>query len=173
MDADLQAMRSFERYVDCVDLFLAPVLEVRLLVPMPCKHRQTFEVAKSVRNRQLEALGLEGDADADADDMESYCDCGPFNRRNELWLIGDACLKPCPRLTKNQLRDLADIILLHTRHNKVFTYNNVKHAIHDLFNKKYADYLRQVKRKREEGMSFSDIAEAVVPEWQYRMMPNI
>lgn len=79
MDADLQAMRSFERYVDCVDLFLAPVLEVRLLVPMPCKHRQTFELAKSVRNRQLEALGLEGDAEADAEDIESYCDCGPFN----------------------------------------------------------------------------------------------
>ena len=49
----------------------------------------------------------------------------------------------------------------------------MKHAIHDLFSKKHAEYLKQVTRKRDEGQTFSDIADAALPECQYRMMPNV
>jgi hypothetical protein len=66
---------------------------------------------------------------------------------------------------------MSAILLLVTKES--FTYKHAKRAMHDLFNGKCADFLTQVSTKREEGFSFNEIAAGVVPEWQYRMMPNL
>ncbi|MFN0219864.1 MAG: hypothetical protein ACKVP4_13740 [Hyphomicrobium sp.] len=168
MDADLEAMRSIDRFTKCVTYLLEPLLQERAIVQMPCKHGWTFEAGAAARQKQFDELGLDDPGD-DTIDRHGYCDCTPFNRRNELWLIGEMCV--IRSLTINQLRDLSSILLLVTR--DAFTYNHARRAMHDLFNKKYETFLEQVARKRSEGASFNDIAIGVVPQWQYRMMPNI
>jgi hypothetical protein len=97
-----------------------------------------------------------------------YCDCTRFNRRVALWEVGDLCLKY--GLGRTQMRELAAILLLVTT--DAFTYNHAKRAMHDMFAGRYKDYLKAYKRKREEGVSFSDAMGGLVPEWQFRMMPN-
>lgn len=168
MDADLAAMRSFEKYRKCVDHLLQPLLEERALYRMPCKHNATFESANAARRQKYLDLGLEDPGD-DTTEREGYCDCTPFNRRNELWEIGELCVKKS--LTVNQLTDMSHILLLKTKDS--FTYNHVNRAMRDAFAGKYETYLKHVSKKRGEGVSFGEIASGVVPEWQYRMMPNI
>ena len=168
MDADLEAMRSNDKFRKCVDYLLEPLLAERSIIRMPCKHGITFEAGDAVRRQKYEDLGLEDPGD-DSIDRDGYCDCTPFNRRNELWEIGELCVKRA--LTVNQLREMSAILLLVTKDS--FTCNHVNRVMFDSFNKKYGDFLKQVSKKREEGFSFSEIAQGVVPEWQYRMMPNI
>jgi hypothetical protein len=168
MDADLEAMRSTAKYKKCADNLLEPLLEERSIVSMPCKHGRTFEAGDAARKKKYEDLSQEDPGD-DSIDREGYCDCTPFNRRNELWEIGELCVKRS--LTVNQLREMSAILLLVTKGS--FTYNHVNRAMLDSFNGKYADFLKQVSKKREEGFTFNEIAKGVVPEWQFRMMPNI
>lgn len=97
-----------------------------------------------------------------------YCDCIPFNRRAGLWEIGDLCVKYT--LTRTQMRELAAVLLLITRDS--FTYNHVRRSMHDLFSGAHKSFLKAYARKRDDGASFADTMEALIPRWQFRMMPN-
>ena len=170
MDIDLEAMRSIARFNKCVIYCLEPLLEERRLIPMPCKHGKTFDAADAARRQRYAGSGLEDSGD-DTIDRVGYCDCGTFNRRAELWQSGDLIGAGGRNLNIKQLRELAAVLLVVTKES--FTSNHVKRAMHDLFNGKYSTFLEQVAKKREEGLSFNEIAAGVVPQWQYRMMPNI
>jgi hypothetical protein len=169
MDADLEAMRSIQRYKSCVECLLEPLLKKRRLWQMPCKHRRTFELRKAARQRHYEERGLDDPGDDQGDEMlEGYCDCIPFNRRVALWEFGDLCVKY--GLTRTQMRELAAILLVITT--DIFTYNHAKRAMHNMFQGEFKNYLKAYKRKREEGISFEDAMAGLVPRWQFRMMPN-
>jgi hypothetical protein len=171
MDADLEVMRSIQRFKPCVECLLGPLLKERALSQMPCKHKKTFELARQARRRRwrrrYEELGLD-DPGEDLLEDDQYCDCIPFNRRNSLWELGELCVKYS--LTRTQMRELAAILLLITR--EEFAYNHVKRAMHDMFQGAYKDYLKAYSRKRDEGASFEETVAGLVPRWQFRMMPN-
>jgi hypothetical protein len=92
-DPDLAVMASIPRYKAIVDLMLAPVLRVRTFSVPPCRHA---------------AQAMSPDPDGALD--EAPCDCGFADRRAELWVCADLCLKH--GLPHAQLRDLAEIVLL-------------------------------------------------------------
>jgi hypothetical protein len=54
-----------------------------------------------------------------------------------------------------------------------FTYNHVKRGMHDMFNGVYKNLIKAYRRKRDEGASFTDTLDGLVPRWQFRMMPNM
>lgn len=78
------------------------------------------------------------------------------------------CLKY--NLTRIQMRELAAIVVLITI--EEFTYNHVRRAMHDMFQGNYKSYLKAIERKRDDGASFVEAIDGLVPRWQYRMMPN-
>jgi hypothetical protein len=170
MDTDLEAMRSIERYQSCVECLLEPLLKKRQLAPTPCKHKRTFEIANDNRRTYYEERGSDDPGDDSVEDHRfRYCDCGArFDRRAALWEIGDLCLKH--GLWRNQMREMAAILLLITRDH--FTYNHVNRAMRDLFQGVYKPYLKAYKRRRDQGASFEETVEGLVPRWQFRMMPN-
>lgn len=170
MDADLEAMRGFARFESCVECLLEPLLTKRVLTPMPCKHGRTFELARETRRRHCEDIGADDPEDDTLDQEEGYCDCGAgFDRRNALWELGDLCVNF--NLGRTQMRELAAVLLVITT--REFTYNHVKHAMHDMFNGVYRNYLKAYKRKRDKGASFEETMVGLVARWQWRMMPNI
>lgn len=68
------------------------------------------------------------------------------------------------------MRELAAILVLITRDS--FTYNHVRRAMLDMFCGAYKPYLKALARKREDGASFKEAIDGLVPRWQFRMMPN-
>jgi hypothetical protein len=92
MDTDLEAMRSYDKFKKCIDNLLEPLLEKRAIFSMPCKQGRTFDAGDAARKQKYAELGLDDPGD-DSIDREGYCDCTPFNRRNELWEIGEMCVK--------------------------------------------------------------------------------
>jgi hypothetical protein len=169
VDSDLVAMRGFQKYRSCVDFLLEPLLSERTLVRMPCKHGRSFEYAKASWRQEADDQCVDDLPEADLNDHPGYCDCGEFNRRNELWSIGELCVKRS--LTQNQLREMAAVMMMVTR--EAFTHNHVNRAMFDLFCGKHKDYLKSFKRHRDEGISFKDVLTQLEPKWQFRMMPNI
>lgn len=111
-------------------------------------------------------LGVDDPGD-DSVEREGYC--VPFNRRIALWDIGDLCVKY--GLTRTQMRELAAVVILVTKTD--FIYNHVRRAKCDLFQGTYRNFLKAYKRKREDGASFEEAMEDLVPRWQFQMMPNI
>ena len=85
MDEDLEQLRSFARFNGAVECLLEPLLKKRAIAPMPCEHRRKFEIAREARRTNFEAIGAD---DPYGEELlrqpEGYCDCGPFNRRNEF-----------------------------------------------------------------------------------------
>ena len=168
MDTDLEVMRSITRFRPCVELLIEPLLSRRTLTPMPCKHVRTFELADQWRRERCEEQGVD-DVEDDTEMPKGYCDCGKFNRRDELWEIGELTIKR--GLTRTQMRELAHVLLLVT--GKTFTFNVVKRTMLEMFSGRYKAELKALKRLREgEGVSFADASERLVAEWQFRMMPN-
>ena len=99
-----------------------------------------------------------------------YCDCVPFNRRNELWELGELAVKV--GLGPTQMNDLSAIVQIITQGTRTFTFNHVNRAMRDMFYGKYVDIQKMLKRKRKSGQSFEQASAAAVAEWQFRMMPN-
>ena len=56
MDPELHTMLSFERFRSPVECLLAPLLNERVLVPMPCKHGRTFEMAHEARRQYYDEM---------------------------------------------------------------------------------------------------------------------
>ncbi len=145
-------------------------LKKRAIAPMPCKHGRTFEIAREARRTNFEAIGAD---DPYGEELlrqpEGYCDCGPFNRRNELWEIAEICVKR--NLTREQMSDIAAIMLVSTA--SYFTYNHFHHTrLLDLFCGEHKDFLRALNRQRKKGVSFDVAITGLVARWQWRMMPN-
>jgi hypothetical protein len=69
------------------------------------------------------------------------------------------------------MRELATVLQFITH--EAFTYNHAKRAMHDMFRGTYKDFLKALKRKREDGASFQEAAAGLVAAWQHRMMPNV
>ena len=137
---------------------------------MPCKHGRTFEMARAVRAEFHDEVGTD---DPDGDDEaieqpEGYCDCGPFNRRNELWEIGEMCVKRA--LTQEQMSDIAAIMLVTTSTH--LTYNHFHCAMLDLFCGDHKDFIRAVNRQRKKGVEFDVAMHGLMARWHWRMMPN-
>lgn len=183
MDADLEAMRSIPRFRSCVDCLLGPLLLRRAIAPMPCKHHKTFEMASAAYREFYEQRGLDhiDDDDGPVEIPPRYCDCARFNRRNELWEVGELTTKF--NLTRTQMRELAHVLMLGTHAR--FTYNQVKRTMFDMFRGVYVreiKALRALMRKGKkgkgedgpiyDGKSFAEASAEIVAQWQFRMMPN-
>lgn len=171
MDADLEALKEFERFREPVECLLRPLLKYRAITAMPCKHGRTFQAAREARGAYYSQLGFDTpDDDGDREEMpEGYCDCGRFDRRNELWEIAEMCVKRS--LTRKQMTEIAAIITIVTT--DAFTYNHFHRAMLDHFAGEHKDFLKALRRQREKGVSFFDAMPGLVARWQWRMMPNV
>jgi hypothetical protein len=170
MDTDLEAMRSIPRFQSCVKYLIEPLLAERSITRMPCKHHATFQRSAEARREYYEERGLEYPDDDVLSPPPGYCDCVPFNRRNELWEIGELAVKV--GLGPTQMNDLSAIVQIITQGTRAFTFNHVNRAMRDMFYGKYADIQKMLKLKRKGGQSFQEAAAGTVAEWSYRMMPN-
>lgn len=173
MDADLHDMQSFARFSQPVVYLLEPLLKQRELIAMPCKHGRTFERARQARRQQFEELGQDEPGDDQFGDDEhdmpvGYCDCIPFNRRNQLWDIADVCVKR--GLSPNQMKEIAALITILTTDS--FTFNHFNRVMFDLFCGEYKEFLKAFRRQSDKGVSFADAMPGLVARWQWRMMPN-
>jgi len=171
MDAELVRLSEFPRFIGPVRFLLDPLLSApRDIAPMPCKHGRTFDLARQARSEYFESIGAEDPGDDEAMQMpKGYCDCGPFNRRNELWEIAEMCVKRS--LTAKQMTEIAALIVVLTK--ETFTYNHFHHAMLDLFGGEHKDFLKAFKRQRDKGASFAEAMPGLVARWQWRMMPNV
>jgi len=162
-------MREIDRFRGAVSYLLEPLLKQRRLAPMPCKHGRTFESAEQVRRAEFDEMGFEDPGDDPSfEQPDGYCDCGQFNRRNELWEIAEMCVKRS--LTHQQMSEIAAIIIVLTK--TEFTYNHFHRAMLDLFGGEYKDFLRAFKRQQDKGVSFTEAMPGLLARWQWRMMPN-
>lgn len=166
-DPDLDAMKSISRFRSCVECLLEPLLQERALMPMPCKHQNSFNRRRNWTKQRFDDLGLD-EPDDDNDMPQDYCDCAKFDRRMSLWEIGELCLKH--GLTRKQMRQLA-AVLCHITHSG-FTTNHVNRAMRDIWHGRHSAYLKAFDFKQEHGLNFQQAVQELVPEWQYRMMPN-
>jgi hypothetical protein len=137
---------------------------------MPCKHERTFEFARKARLEYFSDRGLDAPEQDDEalEQPEGYCDCSPFNRRNELWEIAEMCVKR--DLTRKQMTEIAAIITVLTT--ETFTYNHFHRAMLDHFTGEHKDFLKALKRQRDKGVSLTEAIPGLVARWQWRMMPN-
>lgn len=169
LDIDLEWLRDIERYRSAVKFLLEPLLKNLEIGPMPCKHGRTFEIARRNRLQFYEEIGEDApDEDISMEMPDGYCDCGRFNRRNELQQIADVCIKRA--LTHQQMTEIAAILIVITP--KVFTFNHFNRAMIDLFCGEHKDFVRALKRQRDQGASFAEAMPGLVARWQWRMMPN-
>lgn len=170
MDAELLRLSEFPRFIRPVKYLLGPLLSERDIAPMPCKHGRTFEDARYARFQYFEENFEDCPGDDDTMQMpQGYCDCGPFNRRDELWEIAEMCVKRS--LTSQQMSEIAALIIVLTK--ETFTYNHFHHAMLDLFCGEHKDFLKAFRRQRDKGASFADAMPGLVARWQWRMMPNV
>jgi len=170
MDAELLRLSEFPRFIGPVKYLLGPLLSERDIAPMPCEHRSTFYGAWMVRHDYFKSIGEDDPNDDETMQMpEGYCDCGSFDRRNELWEIAETCVKR--GLTAQQMTEIAALIIVRTK--ETFTQNDFKHLMLDLFCGEHKAFLKAVKRQRDKGASFSEAMPGLVARWQWRMMPNV